>query len=82
MEQETVKGKVEEVKEKVADVAHRGKEKARELYDNVKDKLAQQDWHKVKESTTNYIRNHPERAIGAALVAGFLLGYLIRRKSD
>ena len=53
MEQETVKGKVEEVKEKVADVAHRGKEKARELYDNVKDKLAQQDWHKVKESTTN-----------------------------
>lgn len=77
-----VKEKLEEAKGKVSEVASRGKEKAKELYDNVRETLARQDWDKVKESTKNYIKNNPEKAIGAALITGFLVGYLIRRRND
>ena len=74
--------KLGDVKEKVAEATTKSKEKVGELYSSMKDKLAQQDWEKMKESTKNYVRNNPEKAIGAALVVGFFLGYLIRRKGD
>ena len=77
-----VKEKISEVKERVVETAEKGKEKARELYENVKEKLSTQDWKKVKESTREYIRNNPEKAVIASLAVGFFVGYLIKRRHD
>ncbi len=61
-------------KQKVAEVAHDVSEKAEEVYDGACEKA--RTWRDEGET---YVREQPRTAVLTALVAGFMIGLLIRR---
>ncbi len=71
-------GKYEAVKQKVSEVAHdvtaKVTEKAEEVYEGAREKACA--WNDEGEA---YIRKQPRTAVLTGLVAGFLIGLLIRR---
>lgn len=66
------------LKAKIGDVADDVKQKARDL----RDKIAETSWDDVVDKTSGFVRDNPGKAIGIALVAGFVLGLLVRRRDD
>jgi ElaB/YqjD/DUF883 family membrane-anchored ribosome-binding protein len=73
-----VPGQYEAAKQKVSEVAHdvsaRVTEKAGEVYESAREKACA--WNEEGEA---YIRKQPRTALLTGLVAGFLIGLLIRR---
>jgi uncharacterized protein YjbJ (UPF0337 family) len=75
---DSVSGKYEAAKHKVAEVAHdvtaKVSEKAGAVYDDACHKA-----HTWRDEGEAYVREQPRTALVSALVAGFLIGLLIRR---
>ncbi len=66
------------VKEKMGEVAEDVKSRAGAL----RDRIRETDWDEVTEKATDYVRQNPGKSIAIALGAGFVLGLLLRRRSD
>lgn len=66
------------LKARIGDVADDVKQKARDL----RDKIADTSWDDVVDKTSSFVRDHPGKALGIALGAGFVLGLLFRRRDD
>jgi ElaB/YqjD/DUF883 family membrane-anchored ribosome-binding protein len=66
------------VKEKMGEVAEGVKARAGALRDKIRDT----DWDEVTDKATDYVRQNPGKSIAIALGVGFVLGLLLRRRSD
>ena len=66
------------LKAKLGDVADDVKQRARDL----REKIADTSWDDVVDKTSNFVRDHPAKAVGIALATGFVLGLLFRRRDD
>jgi len=66
------------VKEKMGEVAEGVKARAGAL----RDKIRETDWDEVTDKATDYVRQNPGKSIAIALGVGFVLGLLLRRRSD
>lgn len=66
------------VKERMGEVAEGVKSRAGALRDKIRDT----DWDEVTDKATDYVRQNPGKSIAIALGVGFVLGLLLRRRSD
>ncbi len=66
------------VKERMGEVADGVKSRAGAL----RDKIRATDWDEVPDKATDYVRQNPGKSIAIALGVGFVLGLLLRRRSD
>jgi ElaB/YqjD/DUF883 family membrane-anchored ribosome-binding protein len=66
------------VKEKMGEVAQDVKSRAGAL----RNKIQETDWDEVTDKATDYVRQNPGKSVAIALGVGFVLGLLLRRRSD
>ncbi len=66
------------VREKMGEVAEGVKSRAGALRDKIRDT----DWDEVTDKATDYVRQNPGKSLAIALGVGFVLGLLLRRRSD
>lgn len=66
------------LRERVGTVAESVKAKASEL----REKIRETEFDDVVENTRRFVRDNPGKSIAIALGVGFLIGMLVRRRSD
>ena len=66
------------VKEKVGEVAEGVKAKATEW----REKIRETEWSDVTQKATDYVKENPGKSVAAALLLGFAVGFLVRRRGD
>lgn len=71
-------GKGGKFREKVESVAESVKAKASTL----RDKIRETEWDDVVDNTRQFVRDNPGKSVAIALGVGFVLGLLLRRRSD
>lgn len=66
------------LREKVESVAESVKAKASTL----REKIRETEWDDVVDNTRQFVRDNPGKSVAIALGAGFVLGLLLRRRSE
>lgn len=66
------------VRDKMGDVADNVRARAASLREKIRDT----EWDDVMNNVTGYVRDNPGKSIAIALGVGFVLGFLVRRRSD
>lgn len=66
------------VKEKVSEVAEGVKVRATEW----REKIRETELSDVTQKATDYVKENPGKSIGVALLLGFTVGFLLRRRGD
>ena len=80
-----LKQDLREVKESVSKTAQHAKEKASDLLGDAQNKAsdllnqAQEKTSKIQESVVLYVKDNPVKALGIALLAGFITAILVRK---
>ncbi len=66
------------VKERMGEVAEGVKSRASAL----RDKIRETEWNEVTDKVTDYVKENPGKSIAIAVGVGFVLGFLLRRRSE
>ena len=78
--QRAVEQTARETRDVMEEKAKVAREKVSEMYQKVQQEMGKKTIEELLEDGRVYVRNHPMKSLGAAVVVGLLVGRLLRRR--
>jgi ElaB/YqjD/DUF883 family membrane-anchored ribosome-binding protein len=78
--QKTIQDRAKQAREVMEEKAQETRQKVGVMYQKVQEEMGKKTLEELLEDGRLYVRNHPMKSLGAAVVVGLLVGRLLRRR--